>query len=94
MFLSYSRDTRGTGVIGKIKINDQDSTVLLTNYHVIAPKEYKKAKPADIPSIKTRIEEEAQQSTIRFGEGDKISLSEGMLVRDSSIISPITSVSL
>ena len=50
--------------------------------------------PRDIPHIKHEIEEEAQQRKIKFGEGELISLSEGMLVNDSSKISPRTSVSL
>ena len=91
LILSYSGGI-GTGVIGKIKISGQDSIVLLTNYHVITPKEFKETKPADISSsIKQKIEERAEDSKIQV-DGKEIWLSEGMLVKDSSIISPIKSV--
>ena len=77
-----------------MKISGQDSIVLLTNYHVIAPKEYKKAKPAKIPLIKQKIEKCAESGEIKLSNGKIIYLSEGMLVNDSSIISPMKSVCL
>ena len=77
-----------------MNIGGQDSIVLLTNYHVITPKEYKKAMPTKIPSIKREIEECAERSKIKLADGKEIWLSGGMLVKDSSIFSPIKSVCL
>ena len=58
----------------------------------MTPEKYKQTKPADISfSIKKEIEERAEKSKIEV-DGKEIWLSDGMLVKKSSIISPIKSV--
>ena len=94
---SHDKCRQGTGVMGKMKIIDEDSIsiVLLTNYHVIAPEEYEMANPTEIsPSMKQEIEKCAEGSRIKLSNGKTINLSEGMLVNGSSIISPKKSVRL
>ena len=77
-----------------MKIDGRDSIVLLTNYHVMTPEKYKKAMPTEISSIKPEIEEYAESSKIKLEDKTIICLSKGILVKQSSIFSPIKSVCL
>ena len=83
----------GTGFIGKIDINGEDSIVLLTNYHIIAgvlSKDYLSAKILT-KEMEQQIEKIATRSKIVLKQRE-IDLSEGMLIKDSAIMSPETSV--
>ena len=74
-------------------LNEEDSVVLVTNYHVIIgglPESYKKAKKVS-KVMRKKILENARGSEIKL-EGKKINLSGGLLVEVSCKISSAKSV--
>lgn len=96
MISLYNSQSNGTGFIGEIEINGEDSIVLVTNYHVMIGGLHESYETATIvtPSMKKAIEKNAMNSEIQFGEGEPIRLSKGMLVEESSKVSPAKSVCL
>jgi len=85
-----------SGFIGKIEIDGENSTVLVTNYHVIIgglPEDiYKKAKKVT-EDMKKAIEVNARRSEIEVC-GKRFNLSGGMLVEGTSKLSSDASVCL
>ena len=89
----------GTGFIGRIDLDgEEDSTVLVTNYHVIISgldDSYKEITEVT-PEMREKIEENARNSSIILtgSEEGKVEISLSKLVEGSCKVSPTKSVCL
>ena len=98
----YDNKTRsiGTGFIGRIELNgeEEDSTVLVTNYHVMIgglDDSYQEATEVT-PEMREKIEENARNSKIILTGSEKgqVEISLSTLVEGSCKVSPTKSVCL